>query len=169
MLPAQADGRDFFSSPPQSALGHSLIRLGHQSLWACGAQNRDCRSGFHERASAHHGLHPVRRIKFVCFISHHAKQNAVSACSTGDQTRLGIHSERAYRPGSTPGSRRWLKNPYHHFIPESRSDRFPLLHSSKAWTHRFRKRSPRPGADPFATSVKGSLPPRNFRFRSARV
>src|SRR5436190_16286897 len=33
MISAQADGRDFFSSPPQSALGHFLLSLGHQSLW----------------------------------------------------------------------------------------------------------------------------------------
>src|SRR5216684_2643617 len=51
MIPAQADGRDFFSSPPQSALGHSLLSLGHQSLWMCGTQNRSRRGGFHERAS----------------------------------------------------------------------------------------------------------------------
>src|SRR5216684_6954557 len=37
MIPAQADGRDLFSSSPQSALGHSLLSLGHQNLRTCGA------------------------------------------------------------------------------------------------------------------------------------
>src|SRR5438067_4064264 len=32
VIPTQADGRDFLSSPSQSALGHSLLSLGHQSM-----------------------------------------------------------------------------------------------------------------------------------------
>src|SRR6266705_2034032 len=40
VIPTQADGRDFLSSPPQRALGHSLLRLGHQSVWTCGAESR---------------------------------------------------------------------------------------------------------------------------------
>src|SRR5205823_5351855 len=32
VIPTQADSRDFLSSPPQSALGHSLLSLGHQSM-----------------------------------------------------------------------------------------------------------------------------------------
>src|SRR5438128_795363 len=43
VIPTQADGRDFLSSPPQSALGHSLLSLGHQSVWTCGAENRSRR------------------------------------------------------------------------------------------------------------------------------
>src|SRR5439155_9354302 len=32
VIPTQADGRDFLSSLSQSALGHSLLTLGHQSM-----------------------------------------------------------------------------------------------------------------------------------------
>src|SRR5438876_374317 len=90
MIPAQADGRDFFSSPPQSALGHSLLSLGHQSLWAGRAQNRSRRGGFYERASAHHDVDLARCINSACFINDRAHKRSPVDRSI-DQTDHGVH------------------------------------------------------------------------------
>src|SRR6266446_1364476 len=86
VIPAQADGRDLLSSPPQSALGDSLLGLGHQNLWTCATQNRGRRGGFQERASAHHVVEVVRRVEPGRFVKFHVHQWCSLAESMGYQT-----------------------------------------------------------------------------------
>src|SRR5579859_957341 len=97
MIPAQADGRDLLSSPPQSALGHSLISLGHQSLRTCGPQNRGGSGGFHERASAHQDVVLVR-LSLACVILWHARQHWVSVRSKDLQPPQSFGSGWAEHP-----------------------------------------------------------------------
>src|SRR5207244_9782484 len=44
VIPTQADGRDFLSIPPQTALGHSFLSLAQQSMWTSGAETRSRRA-----------------------------------------------------------------------------------------------------------------------------
>src|SRR5437870_6405830 len=83
VIPTQADGRDFLSSSPQSALGHSLLSLGHQSVWTCGAENRSRRSRFQERASAHRSFDLFGRIKSACLINYRAHKRSPVGRSMG--------------------------------------------------------------------------------------
>src|SRR3989454_8769359 len=76
VIPTQADGRDFLSCPPQSALGHSFLSLGHQSVWACRAENRRRRGRFQERASAQRGVDQFGRTKSACFINYRAHKRS---------------------------------------------------------------------------------------------
>src|SRR5438477_9998531 len=93
VIPTQADGRDFLSSPPQSALGHSLLSLGHQSVWTCGAENRSRRGRFQERASAHHGVDLFGRSRSACFVNYRAHKRSPVGRSEG-QTERGVHCWR---------------------------------------------------------------------------
>src|SRR5882672_3798217 len=131
MIPAEADGRDSFSSQPQRAPGHCLLHLGHQNLWTCAAQNRSRRGGFQERASAHLGLGLVLAITSAWFSDYRAHKQSCSVCSIGHQTGQGVHCQsfpRLRDRSPAPGTRRLLKNPCHHLPPEWRSDRFPWPH-----------------------------------------
>src|SRR6266852_7278453 len=95
VIPAEADGRDFLSSTPQSALGHCLLCLGHQNLWTCAAQYRSRRGGFQERASAHLSLGLVLPIKSAWFSDYRAHRQSCSVCSIGHQAGQGVHCPSA--------------------------------------------------------------------------
>src|SRR6266478_2504956 len=90
VIPTQTDGRDFLSSSPQSALGHSLLSLGHQSVWTCGAENRSRRCRFQERAPAHRSFGLFGRIRSDCFINYRAHKRSPVDRSMGEAYR-GVH------------------------------------------------------------------------------
>src|SRR5258706_833219 len=73
------------------------------------------------------------------------------------------------RRGAPRGNRRWPKNLHSRGRPELPGDKFPSPHSSRASLRQYRKRSPQPGADPFAASVTESQPVHSLPFRFVRV
>src|SRR5436190_14963377 len=90
VIPTQADGGDFLSSPPQSALRQSLLSLGHQSVWTCGAENRSRRCRLQERAPAYRGVDLFGRIRPACFINDRVHKRSPVDRSMG-QTDRGVH------------------------------------------------------------------------------
>src|SRR5438093_44014 len=90
VIPAQADGRDFLSGPPQSPLGHSLSGLGHQSVWTCGAESHSRNSRFQERASVDHEVALFGEIKSASFINYRAHIRSSVARWMGEADR-GVH------------------------------------------------------------------------------